>query len=136
VEDLAMKLTKHIRYLVRVRDYETVQVEVGAEADHHDLGYSDQEWAQATPQLRHNETDHLELVVISEVEKLARTELEIVAEWSEISPNLAEDFLSEPTIATMQEQRSNHARTEKTGPPPTSRRIRPRGGGPTSPSAA
>jgi hypothetical protein len=128
-----MKLSKNIRYLVRVRDYETVHVEVGAEADHRDLGYSDEGWAELTGQQRHNETDHLELVVISEVERLARDELHQISQWSEISPNLAEDFLSSAPM-----QRSNHARTtnEKTGPAPASRRVRPRGGGPTSPSAA
>jgi len=117
-----MKLSKNIRYLVRVRDYETVQVEVGAEADHHDLGLSDEEWTNLNAEHQHTYIDHLELLVISEVEKLARYELEIIATWSEISPNLAQDFLSEPTIASL--QKDNHARTPKTDPPPASRRVR------------
>ena len=117
-----MKLSKNIRYLVRVRDYETVQVEVGAEADHHDLGYSDQDWHTMLESERTTRIDLLELLVISEVEKLARYELEIIATWSEISPNLAQDFLSEPTIASL--QKDNHARTPKTDPPPASRRVR------------
>jgi hypothetical protein len=38
---MAVKLTKNCRYLVRVRDYETAHVEVGAEISHFDIGYDD-----------------------------------------------------------------------------------------------
>lgn len=127
-----MKLSKNIRYTVRVRDYEIAQVEVGAEADYRDLGIADSDTAHMHPRERIKYSDLLHDLVNSEVDKLARSELEIIAEWSEISPNLAEDFLS-----SAPQPRSNHARTNpQTGPPPTSRRIRPRGSGPTSPSAA
>jgi hypothetical protein len=116
-----MKLMKNIRYLVRVRDYETVHVEVGAEADHHDLGFTSEEWSQLAPQNRATFTDHLEILLIKEVEKLARHELETIAQWSEISPNLAEDFLSSAPLPTT---RSQHARTPKTGTSAASRRLR------------
>jgi len=126
-----MKLTKNIRYLVRVRDYETVHVEVGAEADHHDLGMDDRAWAELSPTQRATNTDFLELLVIDEVERLARDELSRIARWSEIEPNLAEDFLS-----TTPMPRSNHARNPQTGPQPqASRRVR-RGGGATASATA
>jgi len=126
-----MKLTKHIRYLVRVRDYETVQVEVGAEADHHDLGLTDEQWTNLNAEHQHTYVDHLELLVINEVERLAADELQRIARWSEIEPNLAEDFLSST-------QRSSNARTahKKADSSPSSRRIRRSPGGGNSPSAA
>jgi hypothetical protein len=132
----AVKLSKNIRYLVRVRDYETVHIEVGAEISHFDLGYNDERWAR----LRARDEEgryilEIEKLLKFEVDQLARAELEAVAEWSEISPNLAEDFLSaEPAYL----QRSQHAHTNKKTDPPASggRRIR-RGAGrgtpPTSP---
>jgi hypothetical protein len=125
LEGLAVKVTKTIRYLVRVRDYETVHVEVGAEADHHDLGYSDQEWAQMLTATRADNVDRLELLVITEVERLAHDELSRIAMWSEISPNLAEDFLSStPTPPNRSSTYAGEQRTQKTDPPPASRRIR------------
>jgi hypothetical protein len=128
-----VKLSKNIRYLVRVRDFETVHIEVGAEADHHDLGYSDQDWSAMLDKQRTTNIDHLELLVIEEVDRLARRELEAVAEWSEISPNLAEDYLeTKPAYL----QRSQHAYNKKTDPPASGgRRIR-RGGGGTPPSTS
>jgi hypothetical protein len=120
---MAMKLSKHIRYTVRVRDYEIVQVEVGADADHHDLGWSDEDWA-ALRETRASWTDQLELLVITEVEKLAREELQIIAGWSEISPNLAEDFLHSARLSTAPTPRSQHAPAKKTGSSTPSRRVR------------
>jgi hypothetical protein len=132
---MAVKLTKNIRYLVRVRDYETVHVEVGAEADHHDLGWSDEDWA-ALRETRPSWIDQLELLVITEVEKLAREELHQINQWSEISPNLAEDFLSSaPLSPAPTQQRSQHGTDKKTGSPPSSGGIR-RGPSRTPPSAA
>ena len=126
-----MKLTKHIRYLVRVRDYETVQVEVGAEADHHDLGLSDEDWTALDAAHRRTYTDHLELLIIEEVERLATEELQQVNQWSDISPNLAEDFL------LAQKKRSQNGRANtKADTPSSSRRVRPGGRSPTSPPAA
>jgi hypothetical protein len=126
---MAVKLSKNIRYLVRVRDYETVHVEVGAEADHHDLGWSDEDWA-ALRETRGSWIDQLELLVIGEVEKLAREELQTIAQWSEISPNLADDFLS-----SAHTQRSTHATAKKAGSTASSRRVR-RGPSGSPPSAA
>lgn len=126
-----MKLSKNIRYIARIRDYETAHVEVGAEADHHDLGFTDDGWAELAPQHRATFTDHLEIMVINEVEKLAREELEMLAQFSEISPNLAEDFLSTPP-------RSQNARgTQKKvdHPSPSTRRVRRNSGGATPPAA-
>jgi hypothetical protein len=121
---MAMKLSKQIRYTVRVRDYEIVQVEVGAEADHHDLGWSDEDWA-ALRETRPSWTDQLELLVITEVEKLAREELQIIAGWSEISPNLAEDFLHSAPLSSASTQRSQHGTAKKkAGSTPSSRRVR------------
>lgn|SRR5215467_4420489 len=114
-----MKLTKHIRYTVRVREYEVVQVEVGAEADHFDLGVDSRAWAELDAATRATYTDHLELMVISEVDKLARDELQRISGWSEIHPNLAQDFLHSATT-----QRNQDARTQTATPPSTSRRIR------------
>jgi hypothetical protein len=132
---MAMKLSKNIRYLVRVRDYETVHVEVGAEADHHDLGWSDEDWAELK-ETRASWIDQLELLVITEVEKLAREELQIIATWSEIEPNLAEDFLHSAPMSSAPIQRSQHApSTKKIGSSPASRRVR-RGPSRTPPSAA
>jgi hypothetical protein len=132
---MAMKLTKQIRYTVRVRDYEIVQVEVGAEADHHDLGWSDEDWA-ALSETRSSWVDQLELLVITEVEKLAREELETVSSWSEISPNLAEDFLHSARLSSAPTQRNQHASAKKTtDSSPSSRRVR-RGPSRTPPSAA
>jgi hypothetical protein len=128
-----VKLIKHIRYLVRVHDYETVHVEVGAEVDHHDLGLTDDQWAEVmTIKDRQEGVLLLQEKLNTEVEKLAREELERIATWSEISPNLAEDFLSSNPLPTT---RSQSARTEKTDPPPASRRLR-RDPGRTPPPAA
>ena len=113
-----MKITKHVRYTVRVREYEVVQVEVGAEADHHDLGIGDEDWTELD-ETRSSWIDQLELLVITEVEKLARDELQTIAQWSEITPNLADDFLSSAPM-----QRSTHARNQKAGSTPASRRVR------------
>jgi hypothetical protein len=127
-----MKLTKTIRYLVRVRDYETVHVEVGAEATHLDLGIDDALLATFDGPTIDRRWDSLQHMVEEEVERMARQELEQIASWSEISPNLAEDFLSTTPLPTT---RSQNARTQKTSTPPTSRRIR-RDPGRTTPPAA
>jgi hypothetical protein len=126
-----MKLSKHIRYLVRVRDYETVQVEVGAEVDHHDLGYDDRAWAELNSEHRKTFTDHMELLLITEVEELALEELSKVAEWSDLPNNLAEDFLHSAPLP-----RSNNARTttKKAGTSSPSRRVQ-RGPSTTPPAA-
>jgi hypothetical protein len=132
-----MKLSKNIRYLVRVRDYETVHVEVGAEADHHDMGWSDEDWA-ALGETRASWIDQLELLVITEVERLAREELSQIARWSEISPNIAEDFLSSAPLSPVPPHaRSQHGTAKKAGSTATSRRVRRSpSGGRTPPSAA
>ena len=131
-----MKLSKNIRYLVRVRDYETVHVEVGAEADHHDMGWSDEDWA-ALGETRASWIDQLELLVITEVERLAREELSQIARWSEISPNIAEDFLSSAPLSPAHPRSQHATATKKVGSSAPSRRVRrgPTGGG-SPPSAA
>ena len=106
-----MKLTKNCRYLVRVRDYETAHIEVGAEISHHDIGYDDDAWACAEPYKRSKGADTMRAMLNIEVDRLAREELETIAEWSEISPNLAEDYLQTPPPANL--QRNQHAK--KTG---------------------
>lgn len=133
-----MKISKNIRYNYRIRDYETAHVEIGAVADHHDLGWSDEDWTELPPQQRATLTDQLELLVIYEVDKLTREEVQSLSQFSEINPNLAEDFLSTPPAI---DPRSQHARsTEKKAdhPSTSSRRIRrpERGTGTPSPPAA
>jgi len=134
-----MKLSKNIRYLVRVRDYETVHVEVMAEADHHDMGWSDEDWT-ALGETRSSWIDQLELLVITEVEKLAREELAQINRWTEISPNLAEDFLSSAPLSPVPiKPRSQHgaATAKKAGSSAQAgRRVRRGGGNGTPPSAA
>jgi hypothetical protein len=129
-----MKLAKNVRYLVRVRDYETVHIEVGAEADHRDLGVADNDLAHMAPKERQKFTADLHTLINAEVDRLARNELETIAEWSEISPNLAEDYLdTQPAYL----QRNQHARDQKTATPaPSGRRVRRGGGRGTPPSAA
>lgn len=105
-----MKLTKNCRYLVRVRDYETAHIEVGAEISHFDLGYDDEAWAASNQRPRL--IDQMRATLNIEVDRLAREELETIAEWSEISPNLADDFLQTPPPPAIV-QRNQHAK--KTG---------------------
>lgn len=113
-----MKLTKNLKYLVRVRDYETVHVEVGAEISHYDLGYDDAAWVETAQRPRL--IDQMRATLDIEVDRLAREELETIAEWSEISPNLAEDFLSEPPAPSPADlQRKHHAKTTSTQPSPS-----------------
>jgi hypothetical protein len=111
-----VKLSKNCRYLVRVRDYETVHIEVGAEISHFDVGYTNEELARDTrdEDVSGRITDLMREMLNKEVDRLAREELETVAEWSEVSPNLAEDYLDTPPPTTV--QRSHHAKT--TGPQP------------------
>jgi hypothetical protein len=124
-----MKLSKNVRYLVRIRDFETAHVEVGAEISHFDIGYDDEAWAKLHESHRSTFTEHLEMLVNREVDQLARAELETIAEWSEISPNLAEDYLS---IKPAHLQRNQHANKKTDTTASGSRRIRRgRGGGPT-----
>lgn len=112
-----MKLSKNVRYLVRVRDYETAHIEVGAEIDHHDIGFTDERWDLLDTESRDYMIEDMHAMLNHEVDRIAREELTIIAGWSEISPNLAEDYLSvEPPPATM--QRKPHAK--KTGKNPAS----------------
>jgi hypothetical protein len=106
---MAVKISKNVKYLVRVRDYETAHVEVGAEISHHDISYDDDNWAVLSKRQRDELIETMHAMLNHEVDRIAREELEIIAGWSEISPNLALDFLSvEPPPATM--QRKPHAR--------------------------
>jgi hypothetical protein len=133
---MAVKVSKNIRYLVRIRDYETIHIEVGAEADHHDLGWSDEDWSQIQEN-RGSWIDQLELLVITEVEKLAREEMARIVQWSEIEPNLAEDFLSSAPLSPAHPRSQHATATKKVGSSAPSRRVRrgPTGGG-SPPSAA
>lgn len=114
-----MKLSKQLRYLVRIRDYETVQVEVSAAVDHYDLGYTDADWAGQLDNRREKLTEELHRLVDAEVDKLAREELVKINQWSEISPNLADDFLSPVTLSPVTLSRSPDAnRNQKTAEAP------------------
>jgi hypothetical protein len=128
-----MKLSKTIRFTVRVRDYESVHIEVGAEASHYDLGIDDQLLATFDGPQIDRRWDSLQRMVEDEVDRLARQELETVSELSEILPNLANDYLD------AKEQEDQHARNHQqksATPAPASRRVR-RGGSPsTTPPAA
>jgi hypothetical protein len=121
-----VKLSKHIRFIIRVREYETCQVEVGAEISHFDIGYNDHDWAESNQRPRL--IDQMRAALSIEVDRLAREELETVAEWSEISPNLAEDYLQTPA----QTQRKHHA--TKTGSQSTKSGGLRRGAAPAAPS--
>jgi acyl-CoA reductase-like NAD-dependent aldehyde dehydrogenase len=117
---MAVKLTKNCRYLVRVRDYETAHVEVGAEISHFDIGYDDAAWAKLPATKRDSYMKDLGVLLDEEVDRLAREELATLAEWSEFTPNLAEDYLQTPPA---NKQRNQHA--TKTGSQPTTgRRLR------------
>jgi len=107
-----MKLSKTLRIIVRVREFETVQIEVGAEASHYDLGYTDEILSNANDSYRNQLNTKLEALIQSEVDKLAREELEKISTWSDFHPNLADDYLG-----------SSNARATKTDSPPT-RRLR------------
>lgn len=132
-----MKVSKHIRFTVRVRDYESAYVEVGFEGDHHDLGFADEDWAELR-ETRSSWIDQLELLVITEVEKLAREELERINSFSE-AHNIADDFLSTAPLHPANPQRSQHGTgTKKVGSTPSRRGIRREGGSsrtPTPPAA-
>jgi hypothetical protein len=117
VEGVAVKLSKNVRYLVRVRDYETIHVEVGAEISHYDLGIDDAHWADLFSDPREQFINRMHEMLATEVDRIAREELAIIAGWSEISPNLAEDFLSVESPTTMQR---NHHASKKTGSHATS----------------
>jgi hypothetical protein len=114
---MAMKLSKNCRYLVRVRDYETVHIEVGAEISHFDMGFDNEDWAGLTQLRRERCTETLHNMLDKEVDRIARAELKTVAQWSEINPNLAEDYLETPPPTTM--QRNNHAKKIDTHPAPS-----------------
>lgn len=129
-----MKLSKHLRFTIRVRDYENAYVEVGAEADHHDLGWSDEKWAELR-ETRASWVDQLELLLITEVEKLAREELSRVSLWAETSPNLADDYLQSAPLQAASTQRSQHGTTKKAGSTQAGRRIRRSPGGTPTPAA-
>lgn len=130
-----MRLKKTIHYHVRVRDYETIYVEVGAEADHRDLGVDDDALAKMTDAEWKTMTQSLRAMVDSECHENARTELEVISEWSEIEPNLAADFLHTPSPAYLQRRYHHANRTaKKTDPNPPSRGLR-RGPRTTPPAA-
>ena len=112
-----MKLSKNCRYLVRVRDYETVHIEVGAEISHHDIGYDDDHWTELSEKIRDEETETLHEMLNTEVDRIAREELAVIAGWSEISPNLAEDYLSVEAPTNL--QRKPHAKTTSSQPTPS-----------------
>lgn len=122
-----MKLSKNTRFLVRVRDYEVVHIEVGSEVTHFDLGYDDLGWATLPPKQRDSEIEHLHSILSVAVEEMAREELEIVGQWSEFSPNVAEDFLSHHSAsasAPLPLKRKDNATDKKTDSPTTGRRLR------------
>jgi hypothetical protein len=123
-----MKFTKSVRYIVRVREYETIQIEVGAEAGHHDLGLDDDELSRLSEIERVRSAASLKKMVLREVEGMAQEELEQVARWSEFSPNLAQDVL--------REQRSNRGSEKTDSSTATGRRVRRGGGGGTGTAAA
>lgn len=132
MEGMAVKLSKNVRYLVRVRDYETVHIEVGAEISHHDLGIDDAHWAALLSEPRGQFTDRLHDLLDCEVDRIAREELAVVAGWSEISPNLAEDYLSVEPPTNM--QRNHHASKKIGSQSAPSGRIRRAATGPSSAS--
>jgi hypothetical protein len=91
-----MKYSKTLRLTVRVREFETVQIEVGAEISHFDFAMDDNELAAYTkrsPAAQTNLGVAMRTALDDEVEKLARTELEKISTWTEFSPNLADDYL-------------------------------------------
>jgi hypothetical protein len=133
VEGVAVKLAKTCRYLVRVRDYETAHIEVGAEISHHDVGFTDERWAQLSVKSRNDHVGDIRAVLNHEVDRLAREELETIAEWSEISPNLAQDYLDTYAPPTPM-QRKPHAKKTGTNAP-SSRGIRRGAAASTSASA-
>jgi hypothetical protein len=95
-----MKITKTLRLTVRVREFETVQVEVGVVADHHDLGYDENWLVQLSNNDRKAMNKQVRALVVQEVESLAREELEKISAWSDFSPNLADDYLGSTDVRT------------------------------------
>lgn len=112
-----MKLEKHLRILVRIRDYETVQVEVGAEISDEDL--------DKRPADLDTTMNHMQLILSRQLDTLLRAELENATRWSEIHPNLADNYLS-TYVQRDQRARSTDGKTTHTAAP-ASRRIRRRG---------
>lgn len=129
-----MKLSKTIHYHVRVRDYETIYVEVGATASHLDLGVTDEALPLMTEAEWGTMVESLRAMVDSECHENARTELTVISEWSEIEPNLAQDFLHTPPPAYLQ-RRYHHARnaTKKADTASSSGKLR-RGGSSRTPT--
>ena len=132
-----MKYSKSLRFIVRVHEYETAQVEVSAEASHYDINLDDNELARLSIDERAKAAEYLKRIVANEVQDLARDELERIATWSEIHPNLAEDFLNTPTnLPLAQNHRSEHV-SQKVGPSTSDvRRVSRRRGIPTTPSTS
>jgi hypothetical protein len=113
-----MKISKQIRFTVRIREYETVSVEVSAEASHYDLSVDDAALAKLSMKGQENLQDRITDLVEQEVTRLATKELAAVNELSEFDTNLADDYISNVP-------RSQHARTEKTNStPPAGRGLR------------
>jgi acyl-CoA reductase-like NAD-dependent aldehyde dehydrogenase len=115
---MAVKLVKNCRFLVRVRDYETAHIEVGAEVSHFDVGYDNESWAGLPDERRERYIKDIHALLDHEVDRLAREELETVAKWSEISPNLAEDYL-ETIPLPVRMQRNHHAKKTDTQSAPS-----------------
>lgn len=100
-----MRIAKTLRFNVRNREYENIQVEVTAEADQNDA----ESW------------DDCEMLVTEEVEHLAVQELRRVAAICVDPDNAASDYLH----AINGSQRANNQKTQPTAT--TGRRLR-RGG--------
>jgi hypothetical protein len=125
-----MKISKTMRFTINNRQYENATVEVGAEATHHDLGFTDDQWAEVVLVNKDHAVyqSKLEDMVLTEVEKLAVQELRRVERFCENSDNLARDYLnaceeSSPT----NKPRSQHARDQETSAQSSSRRRLRRG---------
>ena len=110
-----MRLSKTLRFTVRVREFETMHVEVGAEVSHYDFAMNDEELAEYTkrsPAAQTNLGVAMRNALDDEVNKLAREELEKISKWSDFSPNLADDYLG----STNADNKKTHS--------PSPRRIR------------
>jgi hypothetical protein len=111
-----------MRFTVRVREFETVQVEVAADASHFDLGIDDEQLANIGEgkQLR----TRLRELVETEVKNLATEELARISALSDFSPNLADDYLG----SIDGDNKKNHPTSEPSrrlqDHPPSSRRLR------------
>jgi hypothetical protein len=87
-----MRVSKSLTYTVRIREYETVKVEVGAEMTVYDLGYDDLDIQRLTSEDRDGLWVRLWDTVNTEVEQ---QQFEALREVADISPtaNLSHDVL-------------------------------------------